>query len=64
MKAEQAQAVIVLGDAFTFLNRREIAGLAATSQLPTMWESGTFLDAGGLIAYGPDLRDNFRRAAG
>jgi ABC-type uncharacterized transport system substrate-binding protein len=64
MRGEQAQAVIVLGDAFTFLKRREIAALAATSRLPSMWESGTFLDAGGLIAYGPDLRDNFRRAAG
>ena len=29
-----------------------------------MWEGNVFMDAGGLMTYGPDLLDQFRRAAG
>jgi len=63
MKAERAEAAIVLGDAMTFRLRSEIAAMASANRVPTMWESRTFMDVGGLISYGPDLRDRFRRAA-
>ena len=37
--------------------------LAAKRRLPTIYGMREFVDAGGLMSYGPDLRDMFRRAA-
>ena len=44
-----------------YLNFR--AGLAAGQRLPAMYEIRNFVDAGGLVSYGPDLQDMYRRAA-
>jgi putative ABC transport system substrate-binding protein len=44
-------------------HRRVIAELAAKSRLPTMFEIRSFVDAGGLIAYGPRLVEMWRLAA-
>ncbi len=44
-------------------SRTRIADLAAKGRLPTMFNLTEYVDAGGLAAYGPSLRDNFRRAA-
>jgi len=40
-----------------------IVDLAAKSRLPTMYDVREFVEAGGLMAYGPSLADLFRRAA-
>jgi putative ABC transport system substrate-binding protein len=45
------------------LHRTRIADLAAKSRLPAMYELREFVDAGGLVGYGPSIRDRFRRAA-
>ena len=47
------------------LNRyqKEIAGLAIKHRLPSMFESTTYVQAGGLMSYGSDDTANFRRAA-
>jgi putative ABC transport system substrate-binding protein len=63
MRGERVQAAIVLGDAFTFGHRGEIAALAEANRLPTMWEVNIFMDAGGLMSYGPVVVDHYRRAA-
>jgi putative ABC transport system substrate-binding protein len=63
MRRERAQAAIVLGDAYTFGYREEISARAIANRLPTMWEVNVLMDKGGLMSYGPDLVDNFRRAA-
>ena len=44
-------------------NLKRIAGLAAKSRLPSIFQWSEFADAGGLVAYGPDRADMFRRAA-
>jgi len=44
-------------------NLKRIAGLAAKSRLPSIFQFSEFADAGGLVAYGPDRADMFRRAA-
>ena len=44
-------------------NLKRIAGLAAKSRLPSIYQSSVFADAGGLVAYGPDRADLYRRAA-
>jgi putative ABC transport system substrate-binding protein len=44
-------------------NLKRIADLAAKSRLPSIFQLREFADAGGLLAYGPDRSDMFRRAA-
>ncbi len=44
-------------------NLKRIADLAAKSRLPSIFHLREFTDAGGLVAYGPDRSDMFRRAA-
>jgi putative ABC transport system substrate-binding protein len=58
-----AEALIVLGDTLTVSYRLQIVDLAAKHQLPAMYSGREFVDAGGLMAYGPSLPDAFRRAA-
>ncbi len=48
----------------TLTNRKLIAELAIAARLPSMSFYREYVEAGGLIAYGPDLDDIFRRAAG
>ena len=60
---EQAGALIVLGDPLTFVHRTRIVELAAKSRLPAMYELREFAAAGGFLAYGPSVLDNWRRAA-
>ena len=43
--------------------RSRIAELAVKSRLPSMYGDRAFVDSGGLISYGPDVLDSFRRAA-
>ena len=44
-------------------NLKRIAGLAAKSRLPSIFEFSDFADFGGLVTYGPDRADLYRRAA-
>ena len=44
-------------------NRRQIVELAATTRLPTVYYRDSFIDSGGLMSYGADLADHFKRAA-
>jgi putative tryptophan/tyrosine transport system substrate-binding protein len=63
MAAEQAGAVIVLVDAVLQSNRARIADLAARHRLPAVYGLHEYAEAGGLLAYGPNRLDMFRRAA-
>jgi putative ABC transport system substrate-binding protein len=56
-------ALLVLADPITLAQRRALAEFAAGRRLAAMYELGAFVDAGGLIAYGPNVRDLYRRAA-
>ena len=60
---KEAQAVLVLGDFFTFEHRQEVAVLAARYKLPAMYPAREYLDSGGLMSYGVDGAILFRRAA-
>jgi putative ABC transport system substrate-binding protein len=44
-------------------NLKRIADFAAKSRLPSIFQFSEFADSGGLVAYGPDRSDMFRRAA-
>jgi putative ABC transport system substrate-binding protein len=44
-------------------NRKRLAGFALKSRLPSVYGTREFVDAGGLMSYGADLADNYRRVA-
>jgi putative ABC transport system substrate-binding protein len=56
--------LIVTGSAAAIVHRELIATLAARHRLPAVYPGRYSVAAGGLISYGPDLIDQFRRAAG
>jgi putative tryptophan/tyrosine transport system substrate-binding protein len=58
-----AQAFITFDDALTNSHRTRIAALAASNRLPAMYGLREFPDDGGLMSYGPNFVDLFRRAA-
>lgn len=63
MPREKAGAVIVARDALFLQQARQIAELAAKNRLPTISGIREHMEAGGLIIYGPNSTDSFRRAA-
>jgi len=60
---EHVQAIVILGDAMLFQERRRVAELAAAARLPAVYGFRDHVDAGGLISYGVNYAENFRRAA-
>jgi putative ABC transport system substrate-binding protein len=60
---ERANALIVPAGNLLFSHRQQIASLAIRSRLPSIYDSEEFVDAGGLMSYGPSLVDLCRRAA-
>jgi putative ABC transport system substrate-binding protein len=61
---ERAGALMALGGSLFFANRARLVELAAQNRLPAMYSLREWAKAGGLMAYGANLRDNSRRAAG
>jgi putative ABC transport system substrate-binding protein len=55
--------IIVLQTSMLLSERRRVAALAEAKQLPTIYGYREHVDEGGLISYGVDLHDCFRRAA-
>ena len=60
----KANAVILLSSPLVFHHRTELGALAAKRRLPAVSMFVEFAEAGGLLAYGPSLREAFRRAGG
>ena len=56
-------AVLMISDVFLWSLRGLIVAQAARQRLPVIYMEREFVEAGGLIAYGPHVADNFRRAA-
>jgi putative ABC transport system substrate-binding protein len=59
----QAGALLVLPDPLPLIHRARIVELALRSRLPTMFAMRDYADAGGLMSYGPNTPDLYRRAA-
>jgi putative tryptophan/tyrosine transport system substrate-binding protein len=60
---QRADGLIVLAHGFTYDNRERIIELAARHGLPAMYGWREFVDAGGLLSYGPNILAMVRRAA-
>jgi putative ABC transport system substrate-binding protein len=62
-KQKQAGAILVTGSGPFFAERKRIVGLAGKYRLPAMYFQKEFIDEGGLMSYGADFVDLYRRAA-
>jgi putative ABC transport system substrate-binding protein len=60
---KRAQALILGGGGFFAAHRKRIVDLAAKNRLPAMYIAARFVEAGGLMSYGEDRSEMFRRAA-
>jgi putative tryptophan/tyrosine transport system substrate-binding protein len=60
---KRASALLTLADSLTNTHQSHIVNLSAKSRLPAMHEQREFVEAGGLMAYGPNLLGLFRRVA-
>jgi putative ABC transport system substrate-binding protein len=63
-RRQRPDALITVEDPLTFTYRKRIADTALDEQLPSLHGLREFVEAGGLISYGANLADLFRRAAG
>jgi putative ABC transport system substrate-binding protein len=63
MPQERAGAVLVLSTPVFMGDAKRLAELALTHKLPTMFGPREHVEAGGLLSYGPDRADPYRRAA-
>jgi len=63
-KVARAEALIVVGNPLMSQHVKSIFALAAKHRLPSMTEEDRYVDAGGLMSYGANFADLYRRAAG
>ena len=63
LASQRIGVMIVLQTSMLLSERRKIAALVSTEQIPTVYGYREHVDAGGLISYGVDLRACFRRGA-
>jgi putative ABC transport system substrate-binding protein len=63
MTKERPDALYVVSDALTVLNRKRVLDYANANRLPVMYENSLMVQDGGLMSYGPDAADNFRLVA-
>jgi putative ABC transport system substrate-binding protein len=63
MTRERPDALLLVTDALTNLNRKRVIDFAGARSIPAMYEYGFLVRDGGLMSYGPDFDDMLRRAA-
>jgi putative tryptophan/tyrosine transport system substrate-binding protein len=63
MTRERPDALFLVTDALTTLNRKRVLDFAAIHRIPAMYEFGFLVREGGLMSYGADFDDIWRRAA-
>ena len=63
MSKERPDAILMVADSLTILNRKRIFDFAAEHRIPALYEYDYLARDGGLMSYGPDLKESFERAA-
>jgi putative ABC transport system substrate-binding protein len=61
--SKRPDALLVTTEAFTRLHRARILDFAKRNKIPAMFEDSSYVEAGGLMSYGPDYDEVFRTAA-
>ena len=62
MIRKRPDALFVITDPLTQLNRKQLLELATKSRLPAMYENSSYVDDGGLMAYGPSQAENLQNS--
>ena len=63
MERDRPDAILMVTDALTSLNRRRVFEFAAQQKLPAIYEYAFLVRDGGLMSYGPDMDEVYDRAA-
>jgi putative tryptophan/tyrosine transport system substrate-binding protein len=63
MDGDRPDAILMVADALTNLNRKRVFEFAATRKLPAIYEYDFLARDGGLMSYGPDVKESFEQAA-
>ena len=63
MTRDRPESLLVLADTVTVANSRRTVEFATRNRVPAIYEWRGFVDAGGLMSYGVDFSEHFRRAA-
>jgi putative ABC transport system substrate-binding protein len=63
IRAARPDAMIVFPDSLTLMRRKEIAEFANRAKIPSMYGWTEYVEAGGLVSYGPGLTENFKTLA-
>jgi putative ABC transport system substrate-binding protein len=63
MTRRRPDAMFLVADALTMMNRKRLVEFAATQRIPAMYEYNVIVSEGGLMSYGPSFEDSFRQAA-
>jgi putative ABC transport system substrate-binding protein len=63
MKRAPPDAILMVSDSLTMLNRKRVIDYAAAERLPAIYEFDSLVREGGLMSYGADDRESFERAA-
>jgi putative ABC transport system substrate-binding protein len=63
MHSEMPDAILMVADSLTVLNRKRVFDFAAAKRLPAIYEYDFLVRDGGLMSYGPDLKESLERAA-
>ena len=59
-----ADALVTSASAYLNYNRKRLIALASQYRLPSIWETNVYVRDGGLMSYGPNFPDMYRRSAG
>jgi putative tryptophan/tyrosine transport system substrate-binding protein len=63
MNREKPDAILMVSDVLTNLNRKRVFDYAAANRLPAIYENDAIVRDGGLMSYGADQKESFQRAA-
>lgn len=63
MDRDPPDAILMVSDSLTTLNRKRVFEYATAKRLPAIYEYDFLVRDGGLMSYGPDLKESFQRAA-
>ena len=63
MAGDSPDAILMVADALTNLNRKRVFEFAAERKIPAIYEYDFLARDGGLMSYGPDITESLERAA-
>ena len=63
LNKQRPDGLYVIGAGLMNVNQKQVVGFVLKSRLPSMYNSREYVEAGGLMSYGADIADSYRRVA-